>query len=104
MSGTGGERVKSKAKRADIQGLRAIAVGLVVLAHSHFPFFDGGFVGVDVFFVLSGFLITGLLINESERSGRISIPGFYAAGPAGSCRPRRSCWSRSPCSSHSPSR
>ncbi|WP_067440648.1 acyltransferase family protein [Nocardioides jensenii] len=78
MSGTGGERVKSKAKRADIQGLRAIAVGLVVLAHSHFPFFDGGFVGVDVFFVLSGFLITGLLINESERSGRISIPGFYA--------------------------
>ncbi|KQY62597.1 MULTISPECIES: acyltransferase family protein [unclassified Nocardioides] len=77
MSGDG-EKTKAHAKRADIQGLRAIAVGLVVLAHSHFPFFDGGFVGVDVFFVLSGFLITGLLVKESERSGRISIPGFYA--------------------------
>lgn len=67
-----------RVKRGDIQGLRAIAVGLVVLSHSHFPGVQGGFVGVDVFFVLSGFLITGLLIKESERSGRISIPGFYA--------------------------
>lgn len=71
-------QAKSKSKRGDIQGLRAIAVGLVVLAHSHTPFFTGGFVGVDVFFVLSGFLITGLLIHESERTGRISITGFYA--------------------------
>src|SRR5450631_914041 len=63
--------------RKDIEGLRAVAVVLVVLDHLvSWP--RAGFVGVDVFFVISGFLITGLLLNESERRGRISIRNFYA--------------------------
>ena len=62
--------------RRDIQGLRALAVGLVILDHVMLrP--SGGFVGVDVFFVVSGFLITGLLVREHIRSGRISFRGFY---------------------------
>ncbi len=63
--------------RADIDGLRAIAVGLVVLFHADIPGFDGGFVGVDVFFVISGFLITQGLLAERARSGRIDIVGFW---------------------------
>lgn len=62
--------------RPDIQGLRAVAVALVVAAHvTGWP--AGGFIGVDVFFVISGFLITGLLVRERSRSGRISFRGFY---------------------------
>jgi len=64
--------------RPDIEGLRAIAVTLVLLYHAAVPGFGGGFVGVDVFFVLSGFLITGLLLRELERTGSISLPSFYA--------------------------
>jgi len=64
--------------RPDIDGLRAIAVGLVVAYHAGVPFITGGYVGVDVFFVISGFLITGLLVAEVKRSGTISIPRFYA--------------------------
>ncbi len=63
--------------RGDIEGLRGVAVLLVVAGHV-FGWPRGGFLGVDVFFVLSGFLITGLLVAESERSGRISVRGFYA--------------------------
>lgn len=63
-------------KRLDIQGLRAVAVGLVILNHLvGWPV--GGFVGVDVFFVISGFLITGLLLRERETTGRISFTNFY---------------------------
>jgi peptidoglycan/LPS O-acetylase OafA/YrhL len=51
---------------------------LVVLGHAGVPFLRGGYVGVDVFFVLSGFLITGLLLAEAERRGRPSLGGFYA--------------------------
>ncbi len=58
--------------------MRAVAVGLVVLYHAFRVPFTGGFVGVDVFFVISGFLITDLLLRESSRTGRISISGFYA--------------------------
>ncbi|MFI7387304.1 acyltransferase family protein [Streptomyces sp. NPDC049813] len=65
-------------RRADIQGLRAVAVGLVVLAHAGTRHFRGGYVGVDVFFVLSGFLITSLLRRELERTGRIRMSRFYA--------------------------
>jgi len=63
-------------RRLDIQGLRAVAVGLVVAGHV-FGKPGGGFVGVDVFFVISGFLITGLLLREAEERGRISLGGFY---------------------------
>ena len=63
--------------RPDIQGMRAIAVALVVLNHAGVPGLRGGYVGVDVFFVISGFLITGLLIHEAERTGGVSIPRFY---------------------------
>lgn len=64
--------------RPDIEGMRAIAVGLVLLFHGYGHPFTGGYVGVDVFFVISGFLITGLLLNEQTRSGRVSISRFYA--------------------------
>src|SRR5689334_19146491 len=64
--------------RPDIEGMRAIAVGLVILFHAYHQPFTGGFVGVDVFFVISGFLITSLLLKERERTDRISISGFYA--------------------------
>ncbi len=66
------------AARLDIQGLRAVAVGLVVLDHAGVALVAGGYVGVDVFFVVSGFLITSLLLREAERTGRIDIPAFYA--------------------------
>lgn len=64
--------------RSDIEGLRAIAVLAVLLYHFHVPGLDGGFIGVDVFFVISGYLITSLLISERQRDGRISIISFYA--------------------------
>lgn len=63
--------------RPDLQGLRAIAIVLVVLAHAKVSWFSGGFIGVDVFFVLSGYLITGLLIQEWRTSGRIRMLRFY---------------------------
>ncbi len=64
--------------RPDLQGLRAIAILLVVLAHAGVTFFSGGFVGVDVFFVLSGYLITGLLQRELAQDGRLAFVRFYA--------------------------
>ena len=64
--------------RPDIQGLRAVAITLVVLAHANVSGISGGFVGVDVFFVLSGYLITGLLVREYAGSGRIRLANFYA--------------------------
>jgi parallel beta-helix repeat protein len=64
--------------RPDIQGLRALAVALVVLYHAHVPWITGGFVGVDVFFVVSGFVITGLMLRERSSTGRTSMLGFYA--------------------------
>jgi peptidoglycan/LPS O-acetylase OafA/YrhL len=64
--------------RPDLEGLRAIAVVLVLLYHASVPGVTGGYVGVDVFFVLSGFLITGLLIRELDATGTISLAAFYA--------------------------
>jgi peptidoglycan/LPS O-acetylase OafA/YrhL len=64
--------------RTDIQGLRAVAVALVVLYHAGVPFLPGGYVGVDVFFVISGFLITGHLAGSFVEHGRIRFSRFYA--------------------------
>lgn len=61
----------------DVDGLRALAVALVVLYHGGVPFLSGGFVGVDVFFVISGFVITRLIESEL-RAGVFSFSGFYA--------------------------
>jgi peptidoglycan/LPS O-acetylase OafA/YrhL len=64
--------------RPDIEGMRAIAVIAVVAYHAALPRMAGGFVGVDVFFVISGFLITSLMLVESAETGTISLPEFYA--------------------------
>jgi len=64
--------------RRDIEGLRGVAILLVVAYHAGVPGFTGGFTGVDVFFVLSGYLITGLLVKETENKGKINLPAFYA--------------------------
>lgn len=64
--------------RGDIQGLRAIAVLLVALAHAGVPGLTGGYIGVDVFFVLSGYLITSILLHEATTTGRLSLVSFYA--------------------------
>jgi peptidoglycan/LPS O-acetylase OafA/YrhL len=66
------------AHRDDVQGLRAVAVLLVALGHAGVPFLGGGYVGVDVFFVLSGYLITGLLLADALENGRVSLVRFYA--------------------------
>lgn len=70
------QRHAPKEQRRDIQGLRAVAVIAVVVNHL-FNHPRGGFVGVDVFFVVSGFLITSLLLREEARGGSISLLGFY---------------------------
>lgn len=64
--------------RPDIQAVRALAVALVVLYHADIPGVHGGFLGVDVFFVVSGFVITNVLLRERASKGTTSIPGFYA--------------------------
>lgn len=61
-----------------LDGLRTIAVGLVVLFHVSAPRMAAGFLGVDMFFVLSGFLITSGLIAQVERTGRISLGDFWS--------------------------
>jgi len=60
-----------------LDGVRAIAVVLVLLFHSGLPFLSGGYLGVSVFFTLSGYLITGLLLTEHDRAGHVSIGSFY---------------------------
>ncbi|CAN0602048.1 unnamed protein product, partial [Ectocarpus sp. 12 AP-2014] len=69
----------AKAYRADIDGMRAIAILLVAVFHFKlFPLGDAGFIGVDVFFVISGFLITRILVNRMD-SGTFSFSEFYVA-------------------------
>nr|WP_312527874.1 acyltransferase [Comamonas sp.] len=60
-----------------LDGMRAVAIVLVFLSHAHAPMFDGAFFGVDLFFVLSGFLITSLLLKEHQQSGRLDFWRFY---------------------------
>jgi peptidoglycan/LPS O-acetylase OafA/YrhL len=64
--------------RLDIQGLRGVAILAVVFYHADATWLPGGFIGVDVFYVISGFLITGLLMRELEEHGTISLRRFYA--------------------------
>ena len=68
----------AKELRGDIQGLRAVAVLTVIAAHAGVPFLPGGFVGVDVFYVISGYLIASLLYREVLLTGRVSIGAFWA--------------------------
>ena len=63
--------------RPDIEGLRGAAILLVVLFHAGVPALAGGFVGVDLFFVLSGYFITGLLVREQAESGGVNLMEFY---------------------------
>jgi peptidoglycan/LPS O-acetylase OafA/YrhL len=67
-----------KRSRPDIEGLRAVAILLVVAFHAGVPGLAGGFIGVDVFFVLSGYLITSLLVREAAQTGRLDLLRFYA--------------------------
>ena len=68
----------AKELRGDIQGLRAVAVLTVIAAHAGVPFLPGGFVGVDVFYVISGYLIASLLYREVLLTGKVSIGAFWA--------------------------
>jgi peptidoglycan/LPS O-acetylase OafA/YrhL len=72
-------RVAQSTFRPDIEGLRAVAVVAVVLFHADTPGVGGGFVGVDVFFVISGFLITGMLYREVSTAGTVRLRRFYGA-------------------------
>lgn len=63
--------------RADIDGLRAFAVLAVMLCHAGFKEFAGGFIGVDVFFTISGFVVTNSILRELDQ-GRFSLADFYA--------------------------
>ena len=78
MTSDGTERRSHGSFRRDIEGLRGVAVLLVVACHCGISWCAGGFVGVDVFFVLSGYLITGLLAAEYRAESRIDLPRFYA--------------------------
>ena len=62
--------------RPEIDGLRALAVVPVILFHAGFDIFSGGFIGVDIFFVISGYLITTILLEDIEE-GRFSLVNFY---------------------------
>jgi len=78
-SGEYGKFPTKEGFRPDIEGLRAVAVLAVVLFHAAVPGVGGGFVGVDVFFVISGFVITGLLWREASTAGTVRLRNFYGA-------------------------
>jgi peptidoglycan/LPS O-acetylase OafA/YrhL len=71
------EKPKGAGFRPDIQGMRALAVGMVVIYHLDPSLLPGGFAGVDVFFVISGFLITGHLLREYQKTGRVGLLDFW---------------------------
>jgi hypothetical protein len=79
--------------RPHLDGLRTVAVYLVVAFHAGLAEFRGGFVGVDIFFVLSGFLVTRILLRDLASHGRIQWRRFYAGGCGGSSRPPSWSWS-----------
>ncbi|MEX1141671.1 MAG: acyltransferase family protein [Thermoleophilaceae bacterium] len=73
-----GAAAQKKSFRADIQGIRCLGLAIVFLTHAEVDAVPGGFVGLDAFFVLSGFLITGLILAEMDRTGTVSLMKFYA--------------------------
>ena len=79
VQGVQDQRLRQKDFRPDIEGLRAVAVLSVVLFHAGVPGVGGGFIGVDVFFVISGFLITGMLWREVSSTGNVRMGRFYGA-------------------------
>ena len=85
---TGGTSARAPWYRPDVDGLRAVAIVLVVGFHAGLPGFAGGFIGVDVFFVISGFVIAGLLARAHRGQGRISWSRFYARRIRRLCRQR----------------
>ena len=66
--------------------MRALAVMAVMVYHANNVWLPGGFIGVEVFFVISGYLITLLLIGEHERTGPVQLGSSTCAGPAACCR------------------
>src|SRR5262249_11749212 len=72
-----GKKPKQAGFRPDIQGMRALAVAMVVIYHLWPSSLPGGFAGVDVFFVISGFLITGHLLREYQKTGRVALVDFW---------------------------
>jgi peptidoglycan/LPS O-acetylase OafA/YrhL len=64
--------------RGDIEGLRGFALVIVLLTHADVSFLSGGYIALDIFFVLSGYLITGLMLSEAAKTGRVSLLRFYA--------------------------
>src|SRR5271156_1310967 len=74
-----GRAAKRTGFRPDIEGLRAVAVVAVVAYHAGIPGLAGGYIGVDVFFVISGFLITGLLWREVSTTNTVRLGSFYGA-------------------------
>ena len=62
-----------------IQGMRMVAVIMVLLYHAEVPGFSGGFIGVDSFFCISGFVVTGMLSREKEATGTLDLPAFYGS-------------------------
>ena len=69
-------KLPDKIYRSDIDGLRAIAVLAVILFHLDIPGFPSGYLGVDIFFVISGYLITSIILKDIN-NGEFSIAGFY---------------------------
>jgi len=73
-----GEDANQWGYRPALTGIRALAVYVVVLFHSDIPMFSSGYIGVDLFFVLSGFLVCNVLAEEYEKHGKLTLPKFYA--------------------------
>src|SRR5215472_815187 len=77
LSAPGGGDRAERGFRPDVQGLRALAVAMVVIYHLYPSVLPGGFVGVDVFFVISGYLITGQLWRGFTTSGKVGLVEFW---------------------------
>ena len=69
---------QARTKRLDLQGLRTLAVGLVIIYHLFPGKLPGGFIGVDIFLVISGYLIVGSLVRELANTGTVKLGTFYA--------------------------